>query len=252
MAAALFVLFFSLQGHVALPGHVALHTQQCPPQHALPPLARRGWHQQLLSNQICLKISKRAESRLRAVLKILFNHLGTSDKGVEPLLMHQTHPSSEVCLRQPAEPTPDDPGFILNVPREHHTSLPHRLTPFAFFTEHGRPLNGSFNPIAAGFLKRKWHSLTKENRVWATMSNFFHENHTSSHHQEAQNGIKALSSQSKENKREKTLSACHSNSAFHCTLLGIISFLIEQLVPDKSLIFSSPSILQLLFANTRA
>lgn len=82
------------------------------------------------------------------------------------------------------------------------------------------------------------------------MSNFFHENHTSSHHQEAQNGIKALSSQSKENKREKTLSACHSNSAFRCTLLRIISFLIEQLVPDKSLVFSPPSILQLLFANT--
>lgn len=89
------------------------------------------------------------------VLKIFFNHFGTSARGMEPLLMHQTQPSSEVCLRQPSEPTPDVPGFILNAPREHHIPLRHRLTPFAFLTEHGRPLNGSFNPIAAGFLKRK-------------------------------------------------------------------------------------------------
>lgn len=96
--------------------------------------------------------------------QIFLNHLGASAEGRDPLLTHQTHPSGELCLWQPAEPSPDVPSFSLNAPQEHPASVPPVLPDSICFSNRG-PLNGSFNPTAAGFLKRKQHSLTNENRV---------------------------------------------------------------------------------------
>lgn len=89
----------------------------------------------------------------------------------------------------------------------------------AFFKQHQGPSAGSFNPTAAAFPKSKRHSLTNENRIWATLSNFFHENHTSFYHRAAQNATTA-SFQRNENKREKTLLVCWSNpvSAGTCSI----------------------------------
>lgn len=130
--AALFGLVFPLQGNIALPWHTAHYTQQHPPQH---PLATHGEAgvtpvqraASAFQSNLPPNAQHRTKSRLQAILKIFLNHLGASAEGIEPLLTHQTHPSGEVCLWQPAEPSPDVPGFSPNALQEHPMSVPSAL-----------------------------------------------------------------------------------------------------------------------------